>query len=391
MWRAPSTIYMPPPTSARRDVTRGGFARGLTKEDLALDPESAVMNGNAHDNIAAAIVDAEEAMKAEREDERQSAASNAVGRERRAFWDLGASYEHPADMPRDASVGARAFQSDNEDNEDQEKQGKQGKQGGAGSALLPCPFCEFATTSGPMYAAHVRQHVTTSVPQTRLNPPVRVSDTAQGAQRMTTPNDDEATHFSTSFYAPGHALTLVSAARAASVLSRKGHGHASAGAMRTSKPVIGEALMFDQPRTGSADAMAFETSHAQAHAVRAVRNAATSNSMGFRFRDRDAGRDAPARHASHQFYPAQGSMDRILYEAAASIAPDVGADVADFAALRGFDPDRMIEPLDARFAMMCEIEKDATHTRDPYMVPRTGPSVLHAGNARPPSWYVRPG
>jgi hypothetical protein len=68
----------------------------------------------------------------------------------------------------------------------------------------------------------------------------------------------------------------------------------------------------------------------------------------------------------------------------------MSADLSDFSALRGMD--NMIEPLSSRYEMMREIAKDMTHTRDPYMVPRTGPSVMHPGRAaQPPEWYVKPG
>lgn len=501
---------------ARRDDTRGGFARAITLDDLALDPERVLMLGNERDNLAAAIVDAEEAMAAERIEERQSAASNAVGRERRAFWDLAATYEHPADVPRDVSVGPGAFSWPEPDivprtpAQDVFRSDASAAYtyvsaaaaaaaaaSDAASDALACPFCAFETRSGPEYAAHVRAHVHAPAhppahpsPSARAHAPVRAhapkaarhatrapeslpragaqasgaqatgaqvlaATQASGAQAgWTDPGADEATHFSTSTYAPGQALTLVSAARAASALAARrgkatagGYGRVAAGAMRTSRPHLGALRMFDQPRAGSAEEAAAQAqAEAQAEAAffygsaaprydvpsapaarEGVRNrwglsklpgtARTTRELmrrdaeaqgvdldaptglttgallplqgplGFRFPDR-----AQWHYDTPKYFPARDPVDKLLYEAAAAVAPDVAADVADFAALRGFDPDRMIEPLDARFEMMRLIERDATHTRDPYMVPRTGPSVVHPGqNARPPAWYRAPG
>jgi hypothetical protein len=494
-----------PERAARRDDTRGGFARAITKEDLALDPERVLMQGNERDNLAAAIVDAEEAMAAERIEERQSAASNAVGRERRAFWNLGATYEHPADVPRDVSVGPGAFswpepdivpRTPAQDVFRSDASGayayapsEQGIRGADASRskrsayamhamhatqatqavdVLACPFCAFATQSGPQYAAHVRAHARRQPAPARLASDAHAHAQAQAQARAqaraqppsdvwTDPAADEATHFATSFYTPGHALKLVSASRAASALAARrgkptagGYGRVAAGAMRTSRPLLGAERMFDQPRTGSAEEAAAQAEiEAKAGAARAeaalyygsaaphynvpaapaarqgahnrwgvsklpgtartthelMRRDAEAQGvdldaglppplplplqgpLGFRFPDR-----AQWHYDTPKFFPARDPADKLLYEAAAAVAPDVAADVADFAALRGFDPDRMIEPLDARFEMMRLIEQDATHTRDPYMVPRTGPSVVHPGrNARPPAWYRSPG
>jgi hypothetical protein len=110
-----------------------------------------------------------------------------------------------------------------------------------------------------------------------------------------------------------------------------------------------------------------------------------TDALGFRFADRGQfAFNVP------KFFPARDPIDKLLYEKAASVAPDMAADLSDFSALRGMD--NMIEPLSSRYEMMREIAKDMTHTRDPYMVPRTGPSVMHPGRAaQPPEWYVKPG
>ena len=505
MWRGSSTGWMPSQIEGQ-DASRPGFARGLTKEDLALDPERALMVGNAHDNIAAAIVDAEEEMAAERIEERQSKESNDAGRKGRDFWDLGASYVHPEDVVRDASVGPGAFSWPEPDivartasqdtfrshasaaytftnpqlNKMQPSTRKEcadcgsvlrcacsaRKEGKSKTVrtsvdssvanVLDCPWCSFSTVLAPAYAQHVQAHVY-ALPSRNENHNKNAHENAQKkAQQqtmppMTNPADDEATHFSTSFYAPGKQLELVSAMRAASVHARKGkpaaggYGRVASRAMRTTKPLLGAAHAFDQPRTGSTeealkqremeDAMVYgsarphydvaaaqhgqlgvanryglrklpgtvRTTHelmrrdAEVQGIRLDSNAyADANAdavlkpfqgaLGFRFVDR------PQFHFdTPKFFPARDPADKLLYEAAASVAPDIAADASDFAALRGFEPDRMIEPLDARYEMMCEIERNATHERDPYMIPRTGPSVQHAGNARPPAWYIQPG
>ena len=122
---------------------------------------------------------------------------------------------------------------------------------------------------------------------------------------------------------------------------------------------------------------------ANPYALTARERAPMTDSMGFRFVDR-----AQFDYGTPKFFPARDPLDKLLYEAAARTAPDMAADMADFAVLRDMD---MPEPLSARYEMMRDIAKDMTHARDAYMVPRTGPSVQHAGNAQPPEWYVAPG
>jgi len=54
--------------------------------------------------------------------------------------------------------------------------------------------------------------------------------------------------------------------------------------------------------------------------------------------------------------------------------------------------DRLIEPLEVREAIMRDVAMESTHARDPYLRPRTGPSVTKPGTmAQPPKWFVDPG
>lgn len=97
---------------------------------------------------------------------------------------------------------------------------------------------------------------------------------------------------------------------------------------------------------------------------------------------------APRHPAVPLFVPAPGAEDAV-YAFARSVQPDHSADLADHAAGRDM---MAVEPLTAREAVMRDIAAEATHVRDPYMVPRTGRSVVDpARAARPPAWFVRPG
>ena len=110
-----------------------------------------------------------------------------------------------------------------------------------------------------------------------------------------------------------------------------------------------------------------------------------TDALGFRYADR-----AQFRFDVPKFYPARDPLDKLIYERAAEVAPDTSADREDFAVLQGMD--NMIEPLSARYELMRDIARDTPHTRDAYMIPRTGPSVQHPGRlAQAPSWFVPPG
>lgn len=96
-----------------------------------------------------------------------------------------------------------------------------------------------------------------------------------------------------------------------------------------------------------------------------------SDAWGFRFADRarmDAARQP-------RFYPARaGASDAMIWENAARFAPRAGPDVADMAFTRGVN--RIPEPLEAREAMLRDAAfEQALVTRDPYMTLRTGPRV----------------
>lgn len=107
--------------------------------------------------------------------------------------------------------------------------------------------------------------------------------------------------------------------------------------------------------------------------------------FGFRFADRHR-----TDFAKPKFYPARGGDDKILYENAAKFAPDYQADFAD--RRLAMMADRIPEPINARKELMHDIAFEMTHHRDPYLRPRTGPSVTKPGQmAQPPSWYVEPG
>lgn len=487
----PQTIQMPDAGwGVRRDATRGGFTRALAREDLALDPQRVLMAGSIHDGMAAAIVDAEEEDKRDMVSERQDPRSWAVGRERRAFWDVAADYVHPP-VENDVSVGPGAWTWPEPDIVPRTAAQDTGRRDASaplwpvrmqmqmqmqmamarpdGAACASCgsalrcacgpayslgPAPAPARASAPAYGACPRCGGTgvagylermppipircacmaaptpvpthaPALPAPTLAQPWGVAATSDG---MTRPEDDEATSFMVSHYAPGAPATTAGAMRASNAAAARsgraaagGFGRVATRAMRTGTPVDTEALVYglgvpsgvpayDTPYLAPAvlgvanrygltkmpgainttaelmrrDAAAHGIADPRAPLSRADAAPAT-DALGFRFADR-----SQFAYNVPKFFPARDPIDKLLYEKAAEVAPDMAADIADFAALRGMD--NMIEPLSARYEMMKEVAKDMPHVRDPYMVPRTGPSVMRPGEmAEPPEWYVPPG
>lgn len=106
---------------------------------------------------------------------------------------------------------------------------------------------------------------------------------------------------------------------------------------------------------------------------------------GFRFADK-----ASTDFSKPKFYPARDGSDKLLYEKAAQFAPDLQADIAD--RMMVMSADRIPEPIGVRLEMMRDMAMEMTHERDPYLRPRTGPSVTKPGTmAKPPSWFIPPG
>lgn len=449
----PTSISMPPPEwQARRDALRGGFTRPLTAADLAADPQAVLLRGTVYDGLAAALVDAEAAAGFRAESDRQDTAAADADRAARAFWDAGAAYVSPP-IPRDASVGPAAWTWPDPDlvpatsAEDTTRvdasaayminargpYGAGGAHGGTGEeededeAWMSTPASRSvraALARGGSHAARAPLAVTTA----------SAARTAQRAAqpraiRVMRPYGSSRPHHGGADDASGDAsvygINRVADGYAPQAVPPYAPPYASLHALPHPPPALpshAEALVYGVAYGGGAprydvpappygvlgvpNAHGLYKAPGAPHTTAAllVRDAAAAgmpyppphhhhalagprtDALGFRFPAQSAFRyDVP------KFFPARG-LDARVYEAAAQVAPDHYADLADMVVTHGADPDLAIEPLESRWEMMRDIARDLPHTRDPYQTVRTGPSVMRPGtNATPPDWYTPPG